>query len=349
MFFALVLLLGTGIGTIPVYAATGNVYTSNMTACYRHPVTGVIEDGGGESSAATGQGMVESCVGKTGIMEVTESGAYYMTLRLSLMDFTSNHSFWVQNVGDSSWSSPSEIGITGTGTDGNGTTKDVCMKVPSENCIVRISMHVDPMGRDVVFYVYPGNYSAGNSTDMNATIVTAAPGTGGADRTEGTGNTADNSGSDNGSDNTGDSGSGTGGGNASASNSGVISGGSSLSGGNLSGGSQSQSSQSGSEQSTTGATEADMLESSIITPATSDLSKVGEETTLQRAQGLSLSTGTADDTGADEQSDAGGSQIVQIAIAVVVTGVILIAVVSGVVYVFHKNWRRWGGAEDDME
>lgn len=170
-------LLGTGTGAAEVQAASGNVYTCVIHPCYAHPVTGVIEDSGGEASYATGQGMVDGAVYTTGILELTDSGEYYLTIRLSLMDYTSNHSFWVQNVGDSGWSSPA-IGVTGTGTDKNGVTSDVCMQVPSENCVVRGSMYVEPMGRDVVFYLYPSDYTAGNNTDMNATIVTAASGSG---------------------------------------------------------------------------------------------------------------------------------------------------------------------------
>ena len=87
--------------------------------CYRHPVTGEIEDSGGEASYATGQGMVDGAVYPTGILELTDSGEYYLTIRMSLMDYTANHSFWVQNVGDSGWSTPA-LGVTGSGTDNNG-------------------------------------------------------------------------------------------------------------------------------------------------------------------------------------------------------------------------------------
>ena len=118
---------------------------------------------------------MEGAVYTTGILEVTDSGAYYLTIRMSLMSYTSGHSFWVQNVGDSSWASPA-VGVTGSGSDSNGATSDICIQVPSENCVVRVSMYVSPMGRDVIFYLYPSDYTAGNNTDMNATIVTAASG-----------------------------------------------------------------------------------------------------------------------------------------------------------------------------
>ena len=173
----LAITLMAGFPAVKAYAASGTVYSCTINRCYAHPVTGVIEDSGGESSYATGQGMVEGCVYSNGILEVTDDGAYYLTIRMSLMDYTSGHSFQVQSVGDSGWSTPSEIGITGNGSDSNGTTADVCMRVPSENCVVRGSMYVEPMGRDVIFYLYPSNYSEGNNTDMNATMVTAASGT----------------------------------------------------------------------------------------------------------------------------------------------------------------------------
>ena len=143
----MVILAGVWTAAVPAEAASGNVYTCAVHPCYVHPVTGVIEDSGGEASYATGQGMVDGVVYPTGILELTDSGEYYLTVRFSLMDQTSGHSFWVQNVGDSGWSAPA-AGVTGSGTDGNGTTADICIQVPSENCVVRVSMYVDPMGRD---------------------------------------------------------------------------------------------------------------------------------------------------------------------------------------------------------
>ena len=154
-------------------AASGTVYTCSIVPCYSHPVTGQIEDSGGEASYATGQGMVESALYTTGILEVADDGTYYLTVRFSLGDFTSGHSFLVQNVGDSSWYEPA-TGTTGQGSDSNGATFDACIQVPSENCIVRGSMYVEPMGREVIFYLYPTDYVEGNSTDMNATIVTSS-------------------------------------------------------------------------------------------------------------------------------------------------------------------------------
>lgn len=317
----LAITLMAGFPAVKAYAASGTVYSCTINRCYAHPVTGVIEDSGGEGSYATGQGMVNSCVYSNGILEVSDDGAYYLTIRMSLMDYTSGHSFQVQNVGDSGWSTPSEIGITGNGSDSNGTTADVCMRVPSENCVVRGSMYVEPMGRDVIFYLYPSNYSEGNKTDMNATMVTES--------SNGTAvESSDNSGS---VDNSGSTSSG---------NSSLGSGNSSL---QSSGSSDKSSSSSSSKK----------LESSIteaVKPS-SDSSSLDTENAVNSAEGLSLST-AKDGTSASD-SDSGntssGNRIFQIALAVVVTGLILLGAVSGVIYFFRKNWKRWGGAEDDDE
>ena len=323
----LALVLGAGISAVSVKAESGTVYTCVIHPCYAHPVTGEIEDSGGEASYATGQGMVEGAVYTTGILEVTDSGNYYLTIRLSLMDYTSNHSFWVQSVGDSGWSSPA-IGVTGNGTDDNGTTADICMQVPSENCVVRGSMYVEPMGRDVIFYLYPSDYTAGNNTNMNATIVTETSGSGGTATTSGSGSTGTESGT------SGSGSTSTGSGNASLSGSSLQSG----SGSSVSGSSDTESGDS--------STEAPALSSSIdeaAQPATST------DTELNDAQGLSLSTGADASEEAEETGSSGGSSAFAIGAAVTVSGLILMGTAAVIVYFFRKNWKRWGGGYDDDE
>ncbi len=270
--------------------------------------------------------MVEGCVYSNGILEVTDDGAYYLTIRMSLMDYTSGHSFQVQNVGDSGWSTPSEIGITGNGSDSNGTTADVCMRVPSENCVVRGSMYVEPMGRDVIFYLYPSNYSEGNNTDMNATMVTAASGT---DNSQASGSSSLQS-------STGSQTSG----NASLQN-----------GTGNDKNSSSDSDNAEESESETGS--APKLQSSITQAAAPASSSGTDSSTLNSAEGLSLSTAQdASDKENVSDTDAAktsGSSAFQIGLAVTVAGLILIAVAAGIVYFFRRNWRRWGGGEDDEE
>ena len=305
----MVILAGVWTAAVPAEAASGNVYTCAVHPCYVHPVTGVIEDSGGEASYATGQGMVDGVVYPTGILELTDSGEYYLTVRFSLMDQTSGHSFWVQNVGDSGWSAPA-AGVTGSGTDGNGTTADICIQVPSENCVVRVSMYVDPMGRDVIFYLYPSDYTAGNSTDMNATIVTASSESGSA--------------------------------GAASAGSGI----SGLPGASVQSGQGSSASGSSDTETGDSSTEAPALSSSIDKAAQPTAST---DTELNDAQGLSLSTGADASEEAEETGSSGGNSAFAIGAAVTVSGLILVGTAAVIVYFFRKNWKRWGGGYDDDE
>ena len=344
----LAITLMAGFPAVKAYAASGTVYSCTINRCYAHPVTGVIEDSGGESSYATGQGMVEGCVYSNGILEVTDDGAYYLTIRMSLMDYTSGHSFQVQNVGDSGWSTPSEIGITGHGSDSNGTTADVCMRVPSENCVVRGSMYVEPMGRDVIFYLYPSNYSEGNNTDMNATMVTAASGT---DNSSNNNNNASGAAStDNTSSGNQDNSQASGSSSLQSSTGSQTSGNASLQSG-TGNDKNSNSDSDNAEQSESETGSAPKLQSSITQAAAPASSSGTDSSTLNSAEGLSLSTAqdASDKENVSDTAKTSGSSAFQIGLAVTVAGLILIAVAAGIVYFFRRNWRRWGGGEDDEE
>lgn len=310
----LALFMGAGISAVPVRAASGNIYSCKITPCYAHPVTGTIEDSGGSSSYATGQGMVEGAIYTTGMMEVTDSGEYYLTVRMSLVDYTSNHSFTVQNVGDSGWSSTA-MGVTGTGSDTNGTTADVCIQVPSENCVVRGSMYVTPMGRNVIFYFYPSSYAAGTVDGMNATMVTEPSGSGieeeavSEEQTE----TADSS---------------------------MV---------NEQEVQETAEPESPAVQSQTAQTP--VLESSLsgtaaVPSETETPSAGGAE--LNSTSGLSLSTEREQtlDSAGSTGTDAAG-QVAVITTSITISGLILLAAGALTVYYFRKNWRRWGGADDD--
>ena len=123
----------------------------NIAVSYRHPVTGTIEDAGGEQASATGQGMAESAIDAKGRWEKREDGNYQLTLKLHLMDYTSDHTFWIQNRGEETWENVSAKTI-GHGQDENGTFSYVTLPVSCADPIVKISMYVKPMERNVIFY-----------------------------------------------------------------------------------------------------------------------------------------------------------------------------------------------------
>ncbi len=122
-----------------------------IAVSYRHPVTGKIEDAGGEQASATGQGMAESAIDKKAKWEKTENGSSQLTLKLHLMDYTSDHTFWIQNRGEETWEKVTAKTV-GQGQDANGTFSYVTLPVSCEDPIVKISMYVKPMERNVIFY-----------------------------------------------------------------------------------------------------------------------------------------------------------------------------------------------------
>lgn len=330
-------------------AAGGTVYTCTINRCYKHPVTGIIEDAGGEASYATGQGMVEGCVYPTGMLEVTDSGEYYLTIRMSLMDYTSGHSFWVQNAGDSDWTSPA-LGQTGSGTDNNGTTADITIQVPSENCVVRGSMYVEPMGRDVIFYVYPSDFTEGNTTDMTPAMVTSASGSGDAQASQS---------QDGGNDSQADQSqvSYTAGTDGLSQDGGVDAQTEQIQAGTPE--DQGSKSVTASASSCSGSTSSANNLQSTVSQQAATAASTSETAEVSKAEGLSLSTAQSSSSKTSNKSnsstdgesgDSGsGNRVFQIALAVAVDGLILIGVTAAVVYFFRRNWRRWGGEEDDDE
>lgn len=328
MFFGTLAVLGVCLifQTVPAKAESGSVYSCTINRSYSHPVTGEVEDSGGKASQATGQGMVEGCVASSGLLEVTDSGKYYLTIRLGLMDYTSKQSFSVQKVGDNNWTSAGTK-ITGKGSDSNGTTADVCIEVPNENCIVRGSMYVTPMGRNVIFYFYPSDYKAGNSVGMKATFVTAdstASGNSASDQSGTDGTTSDSS---------------TQSGTSSDQNS--TQSGTATNGTTQSGTTSNQSSvQSGTNSNNT--TQSGITSNQNSTQSDSD--------GLDNAQGLSLSTAdeeSADTTKSTGKSAGAGRWILILTTSLTISGVILMLVAAVIVWYFRKNWRRWGGEDDE--
>lgn len=178
--FVMILIVGMGLATSEnfidtVYGESGKLYTCSVHPTYKNPLTGKVEDPGGENSYATGQGMVNSAIGSKGLLEVTKSGDIYLVIKVRLMDQTSGHTFKVQNSGQTEWVK-TEAGITAKGRDGSGTTGDVCIPLPSKDAVIRAEMYVKPMGRKVIFFISTDNISAGNTSGMKPAVVTSDSG-----------------------------------------------------------------------------------------------------------------------------------------------------------------------------
>ncbi len=128
------------------FAMDNGVYTDTVHTHYRHPQTGVIEDSGGEKSEKVGQGMTEGAISKEGLFESFGPNSA-VTIRIVLMDAVSNVSFSVNDAAVTH-----ELTQSGTLPNG-GNFGDFRIPVSSTDDIVRCRMFVEPMGRDVVFYM----------------------------------------------------------------------------------------------------------------------------------------------------------------------------------------------------
>ncbi len=156
------LALVAGITAIPAYATSNGIYTATATPHYRNPLTGKIEDSGGEDSEVLGQSMTESATYTKALVEVDSNGNTYITVRLKLMDNIQNPTFKVDG---------SSVSASLMQEDYSANTADYRMKVASENSVIRCSMYVVPMGRDVIFFITVSNLNSGSGDFVTSIAV----------------------------------------------------------------------------------------------------------------------------------------------------------------------------------
>ena len=153
--FAIVLALVIGLVPCVAFALDNGVYTCKVTTYYAHPQTGVIEDSGGESSKKMGQSMTEGAVSPDGLFEKTSNGDF-VTLRFVLMDAVSDVNFFVDDK-----AVPHEVVGEQTNSKGN-TSADLRLAVPSESAVIKCKMYVEPMDRNVIFFMTVSDLKPGH-------------------------------------------------------------------------------------------------------------------------------------------------------------------------------------------
>lgn len=151
-----------GITAMSAYAADNGIYIATATPHYRNPQTGVIEDSGGDGSAVLGQSMTESATYRQALVEVDSSGNTFVTIRLQLMDNIRDPQFQVDGT---------PVSATLMQEDYTNNTADYRMRVNSENSVIRCSMNVIAMGRNVIFYITVSNLSEGSGDFITSITV----------------------------------------------------------------------------------------------------------------------------------------------------------------------------------
>ncbi len=144
------------------------VYTASVTASYENPDTGTIEDSGGQSSKALGQSMVQGIVQPNAFVEKDGSGQAIITVRFYEASELGEVKVSYDTAHNGSFSAP--VVVTLVKEDGAANMNDYQFTVPSEDATLRFTIHVNPMGRDVTFFVKLSDLVEGNTAGFTQTI-----------------------------------------------------------------------------------------------------------------------------------------------------------------------------------
>lgn len=157
-----------GSSMVALAAQKGVVYISSAHAYYRHPITGIVEDPG--NNEGIGQGMSDKMLNDEALIEKTEEGELYITIRLYLTQYISEVNFWTQERNTDVWTVASHQ-VMQENLGGEYCT-DYRLKLQTEEDIIKCSFFVEPMGRAIIFFVDFSDWLPG-SGDFIVSIDTA--------------------------------------------------------------------------------------------------------------------------------------------------------------------------------
>ena len=132
----------------PTFALDDGAYLIGRSTSYVNPLTGQTEDGG--TNITLGESMVNNIVESNLLLEQINS-KYYITIGIGLASNISNVKFKIMNNSGAF----SNVSATKTGSSyANGDTVDhYRIQVNSLDVYISPMMYVNPMGRDVQFFI----------------------------------------------------------------------------------------------------------------------------------------------------------------------------------------------------
>lgn len=166
VFSLLLATLVPAFGNSVLAAVKGEIYTASAHAYYRHPVTGVVEDAG--NNEGIGQGMADKMLNDDALIEKTEAGEIYVTLRLYLTQFISDVFFWTQERNTDSWTEVSHQVMQENMGDEDCT--DYRLELPAKDAVVKCSFFVEPMGRAIIIFMDFSDWKAGSEGDFIVSV-----------------------------------------------------------------------------------------------------------------------------------------------------------------------------------
>lgn len=136
------------IGVFAPISVVGAAQTQALqaVASYANPLTGKIEDSG--QNSGIGQGMVESLILKTPSTLLTDdAGGLFITFRVGLVQESKDLAI---ELLDASGKVKEALPYSVVAEQNDENTRDIRVKVPASDSVLRISLVSIPMGREVV-------------------------------------------------------------------------------------------------------------------------------------------------------------------------------------------------------
>lgn len=135
-------------GTAAAAGLDKGLYLLDNKTYYTNPDTGKVDDGGDTS---IGNGMSRNVTYSKSLLEIRD-GRYLVTLRMKMISYISKVTIHVQkSKGDGAAYSPVTFKITGENKAEN--TRDYQFEVSDPTLFIKPVIYVEPMGRDVVYFV----------------------------------------------------------------------------------------------------------------------------------------------------------------------------------------------------
>lgn len=143
-----VVVLLTSITIEPIFALDDGAYLIGRSTSYVNPLTGATEDGG--TNITLGESMVSSIVEGQLLVEQT-NGKIYVTIGLGLASNVSN--VRIKTMNSSGAFSNVSATITGSSSANGDTVNHYRIQMNSLNDYISPILYVEPMGRDVQFFI----------------------------------------------------------------------------------------------------------------------------------------------------------------------------------------------------
>ncbi|MEK3784971.1 heme-binding Shp domain-containing protein [Paenibacillus sp. FSL K6-1230] len=160
-------------GTATAAGLDKGLYLLDNKTYYTNPDTGKVDDGGDTS---IGNGMSRNVTYSKSLLEVRD-GKYLVTLRMKMISYISKVTIHVQkSKGDGDAYSPVSFKITGENKAED--TRDYQFEVSDPTLFIKPVIYVEPMGRDVMYFVSlledsaqpdKGSFQAYNQTSKQQT------------------------------------------------------------------------------------------------------------------------------------------------------------------------------------